>query len=111
MSNPVVHFEVSGKNGKVLQKFYGKLFGWKMNSWGPDYAMVKKGRKDGIAGGIAKGKPYVTFYVSVRSLDKALAAAKKLGGKVVAKPMEVPGAGIKIAMFKDPAGNTIGLVK
>jgi len=29
MSNPVVHFEVVGKDGSKLQKFYGDLFGWR----------------------------------------------------------------------------------
>ena len=111
MPNPVVHFEISGQNGKKLQRFYGKLFGWKIQSWGPDYAMVERGSNGGIAGGISKGRPYVTFYVSVRSLDKTLAMARKLGAKIVTEPMEVPGSGIKIAMFQDPAGNHIGLVR
>ena len=28
MANPVVHFEVTGKDGKKLQDFYSSAFGW-----------------------------------------------------------------------------------
>ena len=30
MSNPVVHFEVVGKDAKALQNFYSDAFGWRM---------------------------------------------------------------------------------
>jgi predicted enzyme related to lactoylglutathione lyase len=110
MPNPVVHFEVYGKNLPKLKKFYAKAFGWKTNAYGSDYAMVKSGGKGGIAGGIGKGKKAVLFYIRVKSLEKALEAAKKAGGKPKQKPFELPGAGISIATFVDPAGNEIGLV-
>src|SRR2546422_596495 len=29
MGNPVVHFEVTGKDGAALARYYGDLFGWK----------------------------------------------------------------------------------
>ena len=28
MANPVVHFEITGKDGKKLQDFYSSAFGW-----------------------------------------------------------------------------------
>ena len=31
MANPVVHFEVLGKDGERLQQFYRDLFGWKID--------------------------------------------------------------------------------
>jgi predicted enzyme related to lactoylglutathione lyase len=33
-----------------------------------------------------------------------------LGGTAVGPPMDVPGQPVSIAMFRDPAGNPIGLV-
>jgi len=40
MPNPVVHFEVLGKDAEALQAFYGKVFDWELNPVMPTYAMV-----------------------------------------------------------------------
>jgi uncharacterized protein len=31
MGQPVVHFEVIGKDGPKLQRYYAELFGWEIN--------------------------------------------------------------------------------
>jgi predicted enzyme related to lactoylglutathione lyase len=36
MPNPVVHFEVTGKDAKKLQNFYQKALGWSMQDAGND---------------------------------------------------------------------------
>jgi len=114
MANPVAWFEVHGKDGAKLSEFYGKLFGWKVDSNNPmNYGMVDTGAGDGaIGGGIAGGDeaPWVTFYVSVPDLDAAVADAAKLGGTVVMPPNQVP-EGPMIALITDPEGNRIGLMK
>ena len=108
MGNPVVHFEVIGKDAAALQRFYGDAFGWKIEPAGPSYAMAIPGTEGAINGGI--GSPHVTFYVEVASLDDALATIKRLGGKCCVEPMDVPG-GPRIAMFADPEGHVVGLVQ
>jgi uncharacterized protein len=113
MANPVIHFEVLGKDGAALQKFYGDLFDWKIDASNPiKYGMVEAG-EGGIAGGVASspdGSTSVTFYVQVDDLQAALDKAEKLGGKTAMPPMDVPG-GPSIAQFDDPDGNRVGLVK
>src|SRR5437764_11062353 len=113
MANPVVHFEVLGKDGAGLQRFYGELFDWKIDSDNPmNYGMVEAGA-GGIPGGVGPsqdGSTLVTIYVQVDDLQAALDKAGKLGGKAVMPPMDVPG-GPSIAQFTDPAGNLVGLVK
>ena len=113
MAQPVVHFEVLGKDGKKLQEFYGKLFDWNVDASNPmAYGMVA-GSDGGIGGGIAQAQdsqPRVTFYVNVPDLAAALKKAESLGGKTVMPPMAVPG-GPEIAQFSDPEGNVIGLSK
>ena len=32
MGNPVVHFEVIGKDGDELRSYYGELFGWEFDT-------------------------------------------------------------------------------
>ncbi|HYM15648.1 MAG TPA: VOC family protein [Dehalococcoidia bacterium] len=111
MGRPVVHFEIHGKDGKRLQEFYGKLFDWSVDANNPmNYGMVAPASA-GMGGGITAGDaPMVTVYVEVPELAAALASAESLGGKTVMPPMDVPG-GPTIAMFQDPEGNTVGLIK
>ncbi len=113
MGQPVVHFEIVGKDGSALQTFYTSLFDWKIDANNPmNYGMVEAAQ-GGIAGGVGPsedGSKSVTFYVQVADLKAALDKAEKLGGKTVMPPMDVPG-GPSIAQFTDPEGNRIGLVK
>ena len=115
MGAPVTHFEVHGKDGDTLKKFYGELFDWHVDSDNPmDYGMVDThGGERGINGGITKdmnGAAFVTIYVEVDDLQAALDKAEKLGGTTVLPPSDVPG-GPSLALFTDPAGNRIGLAK
>jgi len=52
----------------------------------------------------------VTFYVEVDDPAAALEKIAQLGGKTVQEPVDVPN-GPTIALFADPEGHTIGLVK
>ncbi len=115
MANPIVHFEIIGKDGKKAQKFYGDLFGWKVDANNPmNYGMVAAGAKNGIAGGIGGSQPgehpRVTVYAEVDDPQKYLDKAIKMGGKLLMPVTEIPGA-VTMAMFADPDGNTFGLVK
>jgi predicted enzyme related to lactoylglutathione lyase len=113
--NPIVHFEIVGKEGKKLQNFYGSLFDWKVdanNEW--NYGMVDTETPGaGIAGGIGPtmdGQSRVTVYAQVPDLQAYLDKAEKLGGKTLMPPTEIPGA-VTMAMFSDPEGNVMGMIK
>ena len=114
MANPVVHFEVVGKDGGQLRSYYGELFGWQFSDpMGPtDYSVVTNA--DGIGGGIGAGPEgypgHVTFYVQVPDAEATLAQAESLGGKRMMGPDEVPGMGIVIGLFSDPEGHTVGVM-
>jgi predicted enzyme related to lactoylglutathione lyase len=113
MGNPVVHFEVLGKDAAALQNFYRDAFDWKVESVMPTYAMAYPRGEGNIAGGIGAapdGSSHVTFYVEVPDLDEALKKIGGLGGSTIVGPMDVPG-GPSIAMFADPEGHMVGLVK
>ena len=115
MGQPIVHFEVIGKDAIKLQKFYGELFSWKVGDAMPDmgfYGLVDGG-SSGLAGGIGQepdGTRRVTVYVQVPDLQATLDQAVAMGGKVVMPPMEIPGV-VTLAQLADPDGNVIGLVK
>jgi predicted enzyme related to lactoylglutathione lyase len=121
MGQAVVHFEVVGKDGEKLQRYYGELFGWNVNADNPmQYGMVDA--KDntsltgdnGIGGGIGQGpdgyEGHVTFYVAVPDVEEALQKAESLGGTRVMGPENIMDM-VELGQFKDPEGNVIGLVK
>jgi predicted enzyme related to lactoylglutathione lyase len=119
MGNPVVHFEVIGKDAPALRAFYGQAFDWKLEPMpagtGMAYAMVRPQGKDekGIAGGIGARDGYaghVTFYVAVPNLEAALGKIQSLGGSTMMPPDQVPN-GPRIALFTDPEGHVVGLVQ
>ena len=114
--NPVVHFEVLGRDPSALRKFYSGVFGWQLGPAddGPmQYSMVHMKESGGIDGGIGKapqGPGHVTFYVGVDDAQAALEQVERLGGKTIQPPVEVPG-GVTFALFADPEGHVVGLVK
>jgi hypothetical protein len=114
MANPVVHFEVLGKDAQALQSFYGQVFDWELNPVMPTYAMVSTGVEGNIAGGVGAtpdgSEGHVTFYVEVPDLAAALEQIEAAGGRTIQPPMDVP-EGPTIALFADPEGHVIGLVK
>lgn len=115
MGAPVVHFEVNGKDLKALSKFYSQLFGWQVHEVMPTYGLVHteaegKGIEGGIGGGGDSPAPGVVFYVEVDDPQKYLEQAESLGGKVVAPVTEIPDQ-VTFALFADPEGHVIGIVK
>ncbi len=80
MANPVVHFEVIGKDGKKLQNFYSGVFGWNIDANNPmNYGIVNAEEGRGIGGGISAGdgqRNQVTFYVEVDDPDAYLKMMK-----------------------------------
>jgi predicted enzyme related to lactoylglutathione lyase len=120
MGQPVVHFEVIGKDGATLQRYYSELFGWEVDA---DNALgygsvAREGNTNadgaGIAGGIAALPDYaghVTFYVEVPDVEASLVTAEKLGGTRVFGPDKVPGTDIEIGQFTDPEGHLIGVMR
>ncbi|HEV8650938.1 MAG TPA: VOC family protein [Actinomycetes bacterium] len=114
MGNPVVYFELGGVEHEPLVKFYGELFGWRLQTIpGSNYALVDTQGGGGINGGIGKsrtGEPWSTFYVEAGDLQAVLDQAESLGAKTVMPVTEIPGR-VTFAMFNDPDGLLIGLVK
>ncbi len=117
----IVHFEIHAENMQRAADFYGKLFGWKFDSWGDGtYWLITTGPDDkmGINGGMAKregpvpkeGQPMNGFVniVDVENIDEHIKKILKAGGVLALDKMPIPGMGYS-AYFKDPEGNTFGI--
>src|SRR5829696_8212055 len=121
MGQPVVHFEVIGKDGNKLQSYYGELFGWQIDADNPmNYGTVQRDGNTnaegvGIGGGVGTGpegyEGHVTFYVEVPDVEAALAKAEELGGSRMMRPNKMSGVDIESGLFTGPEGHVIGVVK
>jgi predicted enzyme related to lactoylglutathione lyase len=124
MGQPVVHFEVIGKDPDALRSYYGDLFGWKFDVGGAVAESVSEAERygfmdqnestggAGIPGGIGGGTDFerhVVFYVGVPDVEAALQQAEQLGGIRRLGPDRAPGRDLVVGQFTDPEGNLIGV--
>jgi predicted enzyme related to lactoylglutathione lyase len=124
MGQPVVHFDVIGRDPEKLRGYYSDLFGWTFDTSGPvapsvseagNYGFTDPGRTpdgSGIPGGVGGGSAYeahVLFYVGVSDVKAALERAESLGGIRRMGPDQAPDRNLVVAHFTDPEGNLIGL--
>jgi uncharacterized protein len=120
MGQPVVHFEVIGKDGAALRSYYSDLFGWQIDANNPmNYGIVQRDGNvsadgSGIGGGVGQGPEgyggHVTFYIEVPDVEAALAKAESLGGTRVMGPEQIMET-VELGQFTDPEGHLIGVVK
>lgn len=122
--NPVVHFEMGYNDRDRMVKFYETVFGWKGQLMGPDmgnYVVAQTAETDdkgmvtrpgAINGGFyaksdAPQGQAPSVVVSVDDIQKAVAAVKAAGGKILGsmsqdgkhsdEPQTIPGVGLWIS--------------
>ena len=114
MANSIAWFEVLGNDFDALKRFYGELFGWSYDEPMDGYAIAAPEGQDGLMGGVGRDPSgaggHATFYVGVDDVQAALDKAESLGGSALMPPTE-PMPGTTIALFSDPEGHVVGLVK
>ena len=100
-----------GKDAIRLQAFYASVFQWKLSPPMPDmgnYSLYDP-EGEGVGGGIGEGDPRVTLYIRVADLQTYLERVTQAGGQVLMPATPVTDT-LTIALFADPAGNTIGIL-
>ena len=120
---PVVHFEVIGKDPERLRQYFGALFGWEFDTPSPVAREVSEPESygfldliptddgTGIRGGVGGGPEYpshAVIYVGVPDVEAALQRAENLGGTRVMGPATSP-SGLVVGHFTDPEGTLIGV--
>lgn len=125
MDHTIVHFEIPADDVDRLTRFYGRLFGWKIEGTNVgvppelDYRMVEtvptdeKGTpvRNGVNGAIYKRQDpgmRFTYYIQVESVDEHMKKIEELGGKVLGERTEVPNVGW-VAFGQDPEGNPFAI--
>ncbi len=105
MSASIVFLDIAGPNRASLQTFYSTLFGW-------DAAAAEFSISVGtpLTAAIREDPAEKRLYIGVDDITATLEEVQALGGSVDKPRFEVPGVVI-LGLFKDPAGNPMGLVE
>jgi hypothetical protein len=118
----IVHFEIPSDDIERSKRFYGELFGWKIDKWpsantreGMEYwriTTVDDKGNDALTGGMMKRmmpeQQGITNYIDVKSVREYAAKVEQLGGKVFFPIMPVPGMGY-FAMCADTEDNAFAI--
>ena len=120
----VIFFEIPADNLERARKFYGTVFGWKMNEI-PQMHYTQIGTVEADVLGV-RGKPKEpgainggmlqrhdsvkspVIYINVKNIDEAAATIEQNGGKVIQPKAPVGNFGFA-AYFSDTEGNVVGL--
>jgi predicted enzyme related to lactoylglutathione lyase len=95
----------------AAKTFYGKLFGWQMESMPMEnmtYTVLKAGGTP-VGGIMAPPEPGPTMpphwgvYVTVDDVDATARQAVELGGSLMFPPRDIPGVG-RFCLLRDPQG-------
>lgn len=107
---PIAYVELPVKDVAAAKEFYGPLFGWTFEDFGPDYASFGDA---GVSGGFNGGeehKPAAPLLVlqtdDLEAMVKKVAAA---GGVITLPIFSFPGG--RRFHFKDPAGNELSVMQ
>ena len=109
---PIVFFDIAATELTSQAALYSALFGWKAGAGGELTVPVVSPLPGLLRVEPAGQGPVVErmLYVGVPDVNAALDQVKAHGGSVVFGRQVVPGVVI-LALFKDPAGNRMGLVE
>lgn len=114
MANPLCHFEIMTADLEKCRHFYSALFDWSFDDKSlPGYTLLNTGHEP--TGGIFPRpaqslRPCMNAYFTVTDIDRTLARAYELGGKILVSKTQIPGTG-EFAMFSDPEGIAIGIMQ
>jgi predicted enzyme related to lactoylglutathione lyase len=111
----VIHFEIPADDPGRAVKFYEKVFGWKIDKWGPiDYWLATTGpdNEPGINGAIMTKETQRTTVntISVSSVDEYAKKIVDAGGKVLTPRTAIPGVGY-FSYCVDTEGNVFGIME
>ena len=125
--NPVVHFELPAVDRDRMTDFYTKVFGWHAHKLGPEmgyYVTVDTTETDdnrmiknpgAINGGLYQkneeiGAVFPSLVIAVDDIDDHIRQIVEAGGKLLGKPVDIPGIGTYVS-FEDTEGNRLSILK
>ena len=106
MAAPIVFLDIAGPDDRALAAFYSTVFSWDVGADGK-FSVPVSGTFEGA---IRKDPAEKRMYLGVPDVAACLAQVEEAGGSIDQPRFEVPGV-VVLGLFKDPAGNPMGLVE
>ena len=106
MTTPIVFFDIAGEDVGALKAFYAKVFGWDADGENKFAVPVISP----LHAAFREDPTEMRLYMGVEDVAQVLANVEASGGTVDAPRFEVPGV-VVLGLFRDPAGNPMGLVE
>ena len=108
------YIEFPATNIEATKRFYGQVFGWNFQDYGPDYTSFHDGRLAGgfntaaqISGAGGAQTQGVLIVIYATSLEDTYAKVTEAGGKIVREIFGFPGG--RRFHFSDPNGNELAV--
>lgn len=117
----VRHFAINADDVPRAREFYGRVFGWRFEPWGPPgFYMIAAGAdsQSGPLGSLqprrelAPGLALNGFEctIAVDDVDAVAKAIEASGGRILMQKATIPGVG-SLVFFMDPEGNVAGAMQ
>jgi predicted enzyme related to lactoylglutathione lyase len=106
MTTPIVFVDIAGPDDKALCEFYASVFDWQADTAGKFVAPVVPP----LHCAIRKDPAEKRIYLGVADVSATLSQVEAAGGSIDVPRFEVPGV-VVLGLFRDPAGNAMGLVE
>jgi hypothetical protein len=118
MPGTLRHFAINSDDVARSKAFYGQVFDWTFQPWGPPgfYQITNagggllgalQGRRE-IEAGVAM--PPVEVTMGVDDIEATMAAIEAAGGRIAMRPFYIQGVG-RLIFFADPDGNLMGAMQ
>jgi predicted enzyme related to lactoylglutathione lyase len=108
----IAYLELPANDMPATQSFYGTLFGWTFQNWGPTYATV---HGSGLESGIHADPTDHTrsraplAIIESHDLEATEQAVRTAGGKITLPIFNYPGG--RRFHFTDPSGNELAVMQ
>lgn len=106
----IAYLELPSKDMKASQSFYGRLFGWTFEDYGPTYATAHgSGLEAGFQADQAEKTAGPLVIIESNDLDATEKAVREAGGRITVPIFSFPGG--RRFHFVDPSGNELAVMQ
>ena len=117
----LAHVAINADDVDEARRFYGAVFGWTFEPWGPPgffHVRTANGEQPGLQAALqarrdlVEGRPTTGFEctVAVDDVDAVVTAVVTAGGTVLMEKTTIAGVG-DLVFFADPSGNVCGAMR
>src|SRR5262249_4915937 len=120
MANDLKHFAINADDVTRARRFYERVFGWKIEPWGPPgfFQIFTSPGPEAVRGALQgrrellPGKRMVGFEctIGVADVDKVAQAVRENGGRIIMEKTTIVGVG-DLIFFEDNEGNVAGAMR